>query len=639
MGNSKLPHNGLNKGKSTKAFTNKTKVRNREQTANRSALKARKTTLKILTIPRPSSHGDRIVAAATKSIDEQFVAAEASTRRGKGSTDSVRSRRIAVDRPNDTSPRLNLDERLAAEGLPSPKKSKAVPPLLMAGSKARPFSAAELLTNPAPAKKHIPSGSFYGKSRPQRDASGWATVRHKGNSFSSRFNRSKQQQRLLFDYSSQSQSSRPKDSIGGFRNVGNTCYLNATLQALLVIEPFVAALRKLAPVAERAINSSQESVLVLDDNGDVKENNDGQQHAQPTVLISMVNLIEKLDQKASQRDVIDPSEVKRRLAKTVSSFEGWGQQDAHEFLTFLLDQLHQETSHGNADEALGPLPDTFKCVIKHTRTCQQCQQCTTMFENFLELSVELPDELKDDVPSLETLLKQSFQRETVEYKCEHCQHDVSTFSHEIVSLPRCLIVTLKRFSFDLATQQRSKTRNPVNVLKDLSLEGLVSADVEAPKPFESKLAAGTLKRALFEEKAEEDDNDMLRKAQEESLLSLSPAQVEQLDEKTQLRYALLTSKAESPSSAPTASSRSTDDETPDRIARKTGPLDYRLMAVTRHSGTATGGHYICDAFDLASGKWRTFDDSVVRPRDWSSVKSRAERDGYLLFYVHNSVLP
>ena len=37
---------------------------------------------------------------------------------------------------------------------------------------------------------------------------------------------------------------------GSFHNVGNTCYLNAVLQALLVIDPFVESLRKLSTRVE-----------------------------------------------------------------------------------------------------------------------------------------------------------------------------------------------------------------------------------------------------------------------------------------------------------------------------------------------------------------------------------------------------
>ena len=119
-----------------------------------------------------------------------------------------------------------------------------------------------------------------------------------------------------------------------------------------------------------------------------------------------------------------------------------------------------------------------------------------------------------------------------------------------------------------------------------------------------------------------------------------------------------------------------DDETPssDLTNRRTSTLsDYRLLAVTRHTGLArpelvaraafssqaSAGHYVCDIFDVSDGNWRTFEDSIVRKvrhllstalfsllnrgllsqEDWPFIKERAAQDGYLLFFVHSSVLP
>ena len=59
-----------------------------------------------------------------------------------------------------------------------------------------------------------------------------------------------------------------------------------------------------------------------------------------------------------------------------------------------------------------------------------------------------------------------------------------------------------------------------------------------------------------------------------------------------------------------------DEETPASNSQAGGFVKsltgFQLMAVTRHSGTADAGHYICDACDAATGQWRTFDDSIIR---------------------------
>jgi uncharacterized UBP type Zn finger protein len=82
---------------------------------------------------------------------------------------------------------------------------------------------------------------------------------------------------------------------------------------------------------------------------------------------------------------IDPSEVKRCLARTARNFEGGAQQDAHEFLTYLLDRLHVEasalgqakrTSEEKDQEQLdqrNPIQACFRCDVEHTRSCNGCQ--------------------------------------------------------------------------------------------------------------------------------------------------------------------------------------------------------------------------------------------------------------------------
>jgi ubiquitin C-terminal hydrolase len=39
---------------------------------------------------------------------------------------------------------------------------------------------------------------------------------------------------------------------------------------------------------------------------------------------------------------VTPSDLKNQVSRTVSQFSGYGQQDAQEFLRFLLDRMHDE---------------------------------------------------------------------------------------------------------------------------------------------------------------------------------------------------------------------------------------------------------------------------------------------------------
>jgi len=46
--------------------------------------------------------------------------------------------------------------------------------------------------------------------------------------------------------------------------------------------------------------------------------------------------------KADGSSVVTPSDLKNAVSRTVSEFRGYGQQDAQEFMRFLLDRMHDE---------------------------------------------------------------------------------------------------------------------------------------------------------------------------------------------------------------------------------------------------------------------------------------------------------
>eukprot|EP00747_Dinoflagellata_sp_TGD_P088602 gnl/TRDRNA2_/TRDRNA2_164064_c0_seq4.p1 gnl/TRDRNA2_/TRDRNA2_164064_c0~~gnl/TRDRNA2_/TRDRNA2_164064_c0_seq4.p1 ORF type:complete len:683 (+),score=118.04 gnl/TRDRNA2_/TRDRNA2_164064_c0_seq4:48-2051(+) len=65
---------------------------------------------------------------------------------------------------------------------------------------------------------------------------------------------------------------------------------------------------------------------------------------------------------------------------------------------------------------------------------------------------------------------------------------------------------------------------------------------------------------------------------------------------------------------------------------------YDLIAVSKHIGTAQGGHYVAHARSSEDGQWRYFDDSFVR--DASPEEVEGDLVGsYLLFYLRRDCRP
>ena len=63
---------------------------------------------------------------------------------------------------------------------------------------------------------------------------------------------------------------------------------------------------------------------------------------------------------------------------------------------------------------------------------------------------------------------------------------------------------------------------------------------------------------------------------------------------------------------------------------KKGSQNYRLYAISNHSGTLDGGHYIANCRHVSSNKWFKYDDTDVKEvHDLASLKSPTS---YILFY-------
>ena len=97
-------------------------------------------------------------------------------------------------------------------------------------------------------------------------------------------------------------------SHGGISNLMNTCYMASALQMLASLESFVQILREQTP--------KEDSPLYR----------------------ALLNLWDRLE----RGETVKPEEVKRLIDERSCLFEGYDQQDSHEFLTTLLDLLDED---------------------------------------------------------------------------------------------------------------------------------------------------------------------------------------------------------------------------------------------------------------------------------------------------------
>lgn len=120
----------------------------------------------------------------------------------------------------------------------------------------------------------------------------------------------------------------------GLRNLGNTCFMNAILQSLSNIEQFCCYFKELPAVELRNGKTAGRRTYHTRSQGD-----------------SNVSLVEEFRKTLcalwqGSQTAFSPESLFYVVWKIMPNFRGYQQQDAHEFMRYLLDHLHLELQGG-----------------------------------------------------------------------------------------------------------------------------------------------------------------------------------------------------------------------------------------------------------------------------------------------------
>uniref|UniRef100_A0A3B3QE85 Ubiquitin carboxyl-terminal hydrolase n=1 Tax=Paramormyrops kingsleyae TaxID=1676925 RepID=A0A3B3QE85_9TELE len=332
-----------------------------------------------------------------------------------------------------------------------------------------------------------------------------------------------------------SMNSKSAQGLVGLRNLGNTCFMNSILQCL----------SNTRDLRDYCLHSSHRRDL----------NNNSRAHT--ALMEEFAKLIQTL-WTSSASEAVSPSEFKTQIQKYAPRFVGYNQQDAQEFLRFLLDGLHNEVNRIAVRprahmEDLDHLPDDekgkrmwnkyleredskvvdlFVGQLKSSLTCSECGYCSTVFDPFWDLSLPIAKKTYGEVSLMDCIrlfTKEDMLDGDEKPTCYRCKgRKKCTKKFTIQKFPKILVLHLKRFSE--ARVRTSKLSTFVNFpLKDLDLREFAS------------------------------DNSV---------------------------HAV-----------------------------------YNLYAVSNHSGTTMGGHYTSYCRNPTLGDWYSFNDSRVTPMSSSHVRS------------------
>jgi len=182
----------------------------------------------------------------------------------------------------------------------------------------------------------------------------------------------------------------------------------------------------------------------------------------------------------------NPVALKKQMDVLTDKFVGYEQRDAHEFLSDLVDYLHDElaapltppaaeeeganASTSPEEEGMGdeeekekeadevkekkmandgdelPTDKFFHLTVRVCLECDSCGYSRSKDEMYRHLSVDVGEDSDLDKWSVERSLKQFFEPEQRELKCEKCvSGKTATQTMNVISCPKALLLHFKRF--------------------------------------------------------------------------------------------------------------------------------------------------------------------------------------------------
>jgi ubiquitin C-terminal hydrolase len=209
---------------------------------------------------------------------------------------------------------------------------------------------------------------------------------------------------------------RHTPGLCGLKNMGNTCFMNSAIQCLNSIPDLTEWVMQQQPLPSHT--------NIID------------------VYISLVQSMW-----SGRHNCVTPRELKEWVGHSAPIFSGYDQKDSHEFLNSLL----------NAIQTVDPssfLVELFRIHTQSKTTCNGCQFIynTNETTTFLPLPIPQVKSYDHNKVLLEDLIEDFCLEDELngQYYCQNCDKCQSARHRTTITqtLPRALIIQLKRFPFD-----------------------------------------------------------------------------------------------------------------------------------------------------------------------------------------------
>ena len=266
---------------------------------------------------------------------------------------------------------------------------------------------------------------------------------------------------------------RVRIGLTGLKNVGNSCYMNSTLQCLSATPKFARFF--LDGSYKKAIN---------------KTNPLGTKGVLAEAFAQLIRVLW-----SEQYTFVSPVTFREAITRFAPSFRGYDQHDSQEFLAFLLDGLHEDLNYvvhkpppvemtPQREAELETMPqqiasvkewsiyrqrndslivDFFQGQFRNKMTCLTCGKTSTTYNAFMYLSLPIPTGRGISKVTLQQCLDYFVKEEIMDkgdmWHCPQCKKPrKATKRLSISRLPYFLLIHLKRFSFRGPVTDKIETR-------------------------------------------------------------------------------------------------------------------------------------------------------------------------------------